>query len=195
MKTPPLLTRFLGNPVVAVCMCVWFLHALAGFYLGQPSVPEFIVAGCFAVGSLRALRTMRVHHAWLRQWDYTGQAETEVPTRISADRRRRKSALMFFLPVLGLMLLLLAANNASPDELPMLRLLALGCVAWLVRVALAWKFRKHGGGQAASTVKVEKPSAVAWVSGPARSAPSREFATSNLPDYALNVMGLRRGNQ
>lgn len=195
MKTPPLLTRFLGNPVVVLCMCAWFLHALAGWYLLQPSISESIVAGCFAVASLRAWRTMRTHQAWLRQWNDTGQMEAETPARISADRRRRKSALVFVLPVLALMMLMLAANNARPDELPLLRLLSLGCIAWLVVAALTRKFRKHGGGQASSAAKVETPSAVAWVSGPASSAPSRAFATSHLPDYALSVMGLRRVNR
>jgi hypothetical protein len=192
MKTPPLTTRFLGNPVVALCMCVWFLHALAGWYLLQPSIPESIIAGCLAVCSLSSWRRMRVHQAWLRQWKDTGQAETQTAARISASRR--KSALVFLPPVLTLMLLLLAANTARPDELPILRLLLLGCAAWLVMLALMRKFRKHGGGQASSTVKAEAPSIVAWVAGPASSAPSRAFATSNLPDYALNVMGLRRVN-
>jgi hypothetical protein len=139
---------------------------------------------------------MRVHHAWLRQWNDTGRMDSGTPARISAGgpRDRRKSALMFFLPLLGLMILLLAANNASPDALPMLRLLALGCVVWLVAAMLP-RFRKHGGGQASSAVKTEAPSVVAWVAGPAPCAPSRAFATSNLPDYALRVMGLRRVNQ
>jgi len=193
MKTPPLTARFFGNPVVALCMWGWFLHALAGWYVLQPSIAETIFAGCFAVGSLTSWRKMRVHYAWLRQWSDTGQLETETPARIPASGRR-KSALLFFLPVLALMLLLLAANNARPDELPMLRVLALGCVVWLV-TAILRKSRKHGGGQVSSAVKTEAPSIVAWVDGPATSAQSRAFATSNLPDYALAVMGMRRVNR
>lgn len=186
MKTPPLFVRFFGNPVVALLTCAWFLHAMAGWYQGQPAIGESIVAVCFAAASLRSWRGMRVHYARLRQWNDTGQAEEEA-------RARRRSALMLFLPMLGLMLLLMAANGARADELPLLRLLLLGCIAWLV-AALVRKLRKHGGGQASSAAKAEAPAIVAWVTGPARSAPSRDFATSNLPDYALSVMGLRRGN-
>jgi hypothetical protein len=93
---------------------------------------------------------------------------------------------MIFLPVLGLLILLMAGSNARPDELPLLRLLSLGCVFWLV--AALRKFRKHGG-------KRTSPAIVAWVTGPAGSAPSRDFASSNLPDCALAAMGLRRVNQ
>ncbi|HEY1759391.1 MAG TPA: hypothetical protein VGG72_28725 [Bryobacteraceae bacterium] len=192
MKTPPLFARLFGNPVIALCICAWFLHALAGWFLGQPSLRETIVAVCFAAASLRSWRRMRVHHARLRQWNDTGQEE-EAPGRIPADggRARRRSALMFVAPALGLMLLLMAANGASADELPMLRLLSLGCVAWLV-IATVRKFKKHGRGQVESVAKADTASPVAWVSGPAHFAPSRASATSNLPDYALGVMGLRR---
>jgi hypothetical protein len=172
-------------------MCAWFLYTLAGWYLGQPSVGETILALCFAAGSSRAWRAMRVHHARLRQWNDTGQEE-EAPARIPAAGRRR-SALMFLLPVVGLMLVLMAANGASAAELPLLRLLSLGCVAWLV-IATVRKFTKHGGGQVESVAKADTVSPVAWVRGPAHFAPSRASATSNLPDYALGVMGLRRGN-
>lgn len=102
---------------------------------------------------------------------------------------------MIFVPMLGLVVLLLAASNASSDELPLLRLLSLGCVAWLVTAALTRKWKKHGGGQAAHTVGAEAPAIVAWVRGPASAAPSRAFATSNLPDHALAVMGLQRLNR
>jgi hypothetical protein len=196
MKTPPLLTRFFGNPVVALIMCAWFLHMVAGWYQGQPSVPEtFFASGCL-VFSLVAMRRMRVHHAWRRQWNETGQGEAETPARIAGGRSggRWQSALMVFLPVLCLVFLLMAAANAGPDELPLLRLLALGCIGWLV-AALVRKFRKHGGGRAGAAVKTEAPAIVAWMSGPARSAPSRASATSNLPHYALKVMGLRREKQ
>jgi len=195
MKTPHLFTRFLGNPVAVLIMCAWFLHVIAGWFQGQPSIGESIVAGCFAAASARAWRRMRTHHARLHQWNDTGKAEEGQPASpfTSGISKRRRSVLIFAPPVLGLMLLLLAANGAPAEELPLLRLLSLGCIAWLA-VALVRKFRKLGGGQAASAVKVETPSAVAWVTGPARSAPSRDFATSNLPDYALSVMGLRRGN-
>lgn len=186
MKTPSLFVRFFGNPVVALLTCAWFLHAVAGWYQRQPAIGESIVAVCFAAASLRSWRRMRAHYARLRQWNDTGQAEEEA-------RARRRSALMLFLPMLGLMLLLMAANGASGDELPLLRFLLLGCIAWLV-AALVRKLRKHGGGQRESRDKVGTVSPVAWVAGPPRSAPSRDFATSNLPDYALSVMGLRRGN-
>jgi hypothetical protein len=187
MKTPPLTTRFFGNPVVALCMWGWFLHALAGWYLLQPSIGETIFAGCFAVCSLTAWRKMRAHHAWLRQWSDTSQLETETPARIPASSRR-KSARVFFPPVLGLMLVLVAANNARPEALPMLRLLAFGCVVWLVAAALARKFRKHGGGQESSGVKAETPSIVAWVAGPASCAPSRTDACKDLPGYCAEIM-------
>jgi hypothetical protein len=131
---------------------------------------------------------MRVHHGWLRQWNDTGRMDEGTPARISAGSSggRRRSTLMIFLPVLGLMILLMAGSNARPDELPLLRLLALGCAVWLV--AALRKFRKHGGERASSEI-------VAWVTGPAGSAPSRDFAISNLPDYALTAMGLRRVKQ
>lgn len=194
MKTPPLLTRLLGNPVVAVFMCGWFLNTVRGYYLHKVGMPGLLFVGFVAAFSAASRRTMRAHKAWLRQWNDTGRMDAGTPARISAGSSggRRKSALMFFLPVLGLMLLLMAASNARPDELPMLRVLSLGCVVWLVILALARKFRKHGGGQASNAAKVETPSAVAWVAGPARFAPSRAFAISNLPDYALAAMGLRR---
>lgn len=195
MKTPPLLTRFFGNPVVALFVCAWFLHMVAGWYQGQPSVPETFFASGFAVFSLVAWRRMRVHHAWRRQWDDTVQAEAGTPARISggSPRGRWRSALMFYMPVLCLVFLLMAAGNAGPDDLPLLRLLALSCVAWLA-IALVRKFRKHGGGRAGATVKTEAPAIVAWVNGPAGSSPARSTATANLPDYALAVMGLRRRN-
>jgi hypothetical protein len=176
-------------------MCAWFLHALSGWYLGQPSLKETIIAGCFAAGSSRAWRRMRAHQSWLRQWNDTGQMDAEEPSRIAAGGMPalRKSTLAFLLPTLGLMLLLMAANGAGADELPLLRLLALGCLAWLV-IATVRKFTKHGGGQVESVTKADTLSPVAWVSGPAHFAPSRASATSNLPDYALGVMGLRRGN-
>jgi hypothetical protein len=138
---------------------------------------------------------MRAHQAWQRQWNDTGEGE-EAPAQASADGGSggRRSALIFAVPVLGLMLLLMAANGASADELPMLRLLSLGCVAWLV-IAAVRKFKKHGRGQVESVTKAGTVSPVAWVSGPAHFAPSRASATSNLPDYALGVMGLRRGNR
>jgi len=178
---------------VALIICAWFLHAMASWYQGQPAIGESIVAVCFAAASLRSWRRMRVHHARLRQWNDTGQMDAEEPARIPAGGMlaRRKSALAFLLPTLGLMLLLMAANGASAGELPMLRLLSLGCVAWLV-IATVRKFRKHGGGQIASTAKVDTVSSVAWVSRPAHFAPSRASAISNLPDYALGVMGMLR---
>lgn len=187
MKTPPLTTRFLGNPVVALCMWVWLLHALAGWYLQQPSIGETIFAGCFAVCSLSSWRKMRVHQAWLRQWNDTGRDETGTPARIPASGRR-KSALMFFLPVVALMLLLLAANNAPADGMPLLRLLSLGCVAWLVVATLVRKFRKHSEVRESRSVKAEAPSIVAWVAGPAGCAPSRSDACKDLPDYCARIM-------
>ena len=197
MKTPPFLTRFLGNPVVACIMCAWFFHMVAGWVQGQPSVPETFIASGSVVFSLIAWRRMRVHQAWRQQWADTGQAEAGTPARIAAGRARGrwKSALPFLLPVLCLMLLLMMAGNASPDDIPLLRLLSLGCVLWMGIAALVRRLKKHGGGRTGEAPKAETPSAVAWMSGPARSAPSRDFATSNLPDYALMVMGQRRNRQ
>jgi hypothetical protein len=197
MKTPPFFTRFLGNPVTACIMWIWFFHMVAGWYQGQPSVPETFFASGFAVFSLVAWRRMRVHQAWRQQWADTGQEGAGTPARVSAGRARGrwKSALPFVLPVLCLMLLLMMAGNASPDDMPLLRLLSLGCVLWLGIAVLARKLKKHGRGRVGEAPKAETLSPVAWVSGPAHSAPSRNSATSNLPDYALAVMGLRRSRQ
>lgn len=144
MTTPAFRTRLFGNPVVAVILGGWFVKTAGSWYLHHAPFGAVLFTFCLALLSLTSWRKLRIHQAWLRQWNDAGG----VPAQPASDRRHElfrtkqsKGAVM--LPLLLVFVLPLAAQGIPHDApvMPLLTLTWFGCIGWCVVTVLRrfWK--------------------------------------------------------
>lgn len=180
MTAPSPYARLAGTPILAVLLFIGYGTVITGWFEGRLAWWWAAVAFLAALKTLKALGEVRRYKAWLAQWNaIDGQAQEKAARKLPSVGRILVlvAAAMFLFP--------LFQAPGTPDS-------ALTQAAWVASALylpfalVRFIFRRVRKGSRAQADGENKP--VSWLIDRASSAPSREDATENLPDYCATLL-------
>jgi hypothetical protein len=180
MTAPSPFARLAGTPILAVLLFIGYGTVITGWLQGN--LPWWLAAiACLAaLKTLKALGDVRRYKAWLAQWNaMDGQAEAKPKRKLPSIGR------VLFLMAAAMFLFPLLQAPGTHDS-------ALKEAAWvtsglyLVFALVKFILRRVRRGRDRQGEGESKP--VGWLIDRPSSAPSREDATQNLPDYCASLL-------
>jgi hypothetical protein len=180
MTAPSPWARLAGAPIVAILLFVLYGTIITAWFQG--SVPWWLAAvACLAaLKTLKAMGDVRRYKVWLAQWNaMDGQAEAKPARKLPSVGRVLilLAAAIFIYP-------LLQAPGTHDSALKEAAWVASGL--YLVFALVRFILRRVRKGRDAQGEGESKP--VGWLIDRASSAPSREEATAQLPDYCASLL-------
>jgi hypothetical protein len=180
MTAPSPYARLAGTPVVAVLLFIGYATVITGWFEGRMAWWWAALAFIAALKTLKALGEVRRYKAWLAQWNaMDGQAQAK-PARKAPSWGR-----VLVLIALAIFLFPLFQAPGTPDSgLKQLAWVASGL--YLAFALVRFIVRRVRKGHTVEAERENKP--VSWLIDRASSAPSREDATAQLPDYCASLL-------
>lgn len=197
MKTPTLITRFLGTPWIATLLYIGCALTVLGWAGGGTSWWVALAAVCFAANVYKAVHDVRKYKQWWADWEAMGSAPgMAASTPIARGHNSSPSSrAKITLAVTSLLIvpLFIAAAGANEGLRSGLVLLWLGVAAYLlwkltVAVLRAMFGKSAGKLRAGASNRSASTDIVKWVLPPASSSPSRADTMRGLPDYCARLM-------
>lgn len=180
MTAPSPYARLAGTPILAVLLFIGYGMVITGWFEGHVAWWWAALAFLAALKTLKALGEVRRYKAWLAQWNAMDGQEQAKPAR-----KRPSLGRVLVLIAAGMFLFPLFQASGTPDS-------GLKDVAWvasalyLVFALARFILRRVRKGRSAEGSGESKP--VSWLIDRASSAPSREDATEQLPDYCAALL-------
>jgi hypothetical protein len=181
MTAPSPFARLAGMPIFAILLFIGYGAVITSWFEGHVPWWLALFAALAALRTLKAVGEVRRYKTWLANWNAMDAQEQAPP-------RRKILTLNRVLPVIAgaafLFLPLLRAPGTSDSALQQGIWVVSGL--YLVFALVRFILRRVRKGSTAQPQSESKP--VSWLIDRASSAPSREDATENLPDYCAGLL-------
>ena len=181
MKAPSPFARLAGMPIFAVLLFICYGAVITGWSEGHLPWWLAVLAFLAALKTLKAVGEVRRYKIWLANWNAM-DAQEQAPLRRKILTLNR--VLLVIAGAAFLFLPLLRAPGTSDSALQQVMWVVSGL--YLVFALVRFILRRIRKSSTAPAESESKP--VSWLIDRASSAPSREDATEDLPDYCAGLL-------